>query len=208
MTKTKYPALIQAVAEDLRTKGFKQRALGFNRLGADSECTEVVTIQRGISRLASNFTFELGIYVPSARAIAYPELSPRSFPQAMDCTFRQRLSALAGWEDHWWTSEEKDDLLEITMLLDRYGCAFLDRWNSRKRIVESLIEERRSGKAPHDTFSAVVILKTAGMTDEASKILHEIYNDLSNRNISTVSVMGLAERLCLKVSNLKAQSAN
>lgn len=113
MTKTKYPALIQAVAEDLRTKGFKQRALGFNRLGADSECTEVVTIQRGILRLAVKFTIELGIYVSRVRAIAYPDLSLPSFPQA-----------------------------------------------------------------------------------------------LSGRNISTVSVIGLSERLRLKVSDLKAQSSN
>jgi hypothetical protein len=113
MTKMKYPALIQAVAEELRTKGFKQRALCFNRPGADSQCTEVVTLKRRILPLAGKFTIELGIYVPRVRAIAYPDLSLPSFPQA-----------------------------------------------------------------------------------------------LSGRNSSTVSVIGLAERLRLKVSDLKAQSSN
>jgi hypothetical protein len=86
------------------------------------------------------------------------------------------------------------------MLLERYGWPYLERWNSRERIVKSLLEDRRSGKAAHQSISAVVILNAAGLTDEAHKILHAIYEDYRNRNVRTVYVDALVERLQLKLS--------
>jgi len=46
----------------------------------------------------------------------------------------------------------------------------------------------------------VVILKDAGFTDEAGKILDEIYEDYRKRNVSAVYVDALVERLQLKLS--------
>lgn len=203
MAMAKYPALILAVSGYLKDKGFRQKALGFNRAGADSECTEVVTIQRGVRRLVGKFRIELGIYIPKINPLAHPNLSIPTFPQAINCTFRERLSKLAGWKDTWWTSEKSEDYTEIVLLLERFGWAFLERWNSRERIIQNLLEDRQDGRASHNSFSTVAIFNDAGMKAEAGTILQGIYLDLQARNIRTDAATALADRLNIKLKKSK-----
>jgi len=149
MAKTTYPSLIQRVADYLCEKGFRQRSLGFNRPGADEECVEGVTIQRGARSLQGQFTIELGVCVPKIQTLVHPETEVPRFPHARNGMFRKRLAQTAGLKDQWWMSEKKEDFPEIVLLLERHGWAYLERWNSRERIVRSLLEDRRSGRVAH-----------------------------------------------------------
>jgi hypothetical protein len=199
MAKTTYPSLIQRVADYLCEKGFRQRSLGFNRPGADEECVEGITIQRGARSLQGQFTIELGVCVPKIQTLVHPEIELPRFPHACHGVFRERLAQTAGWKDHWWMSDKKSDFPEIVLLLERSGWPFLERWNSRERIVKSLLEDRQDGKPAHQSVSTVVMLNAAGFTEEAHKILREIYESYRDRNVDTVYVDTLVERLQLKL---------
>jgi hypothetical protein len=199
MPKATYPSLIQGVADYLCEKGFRQRSLGFNRPGADEECIDGVTIQRGVRSLVGRFTIELGLCVPKIQTLVHPEIELPRFPHAWHGIFRERLAQTAGWKDHWWMSDKKEDFPEIILLLERSGWPFLERWNSQERIVKNLLEDRRSGKAAHQSMSTVVPLNGAGFAHEARKILQEIYEGYRDRNVDTVYVDAIVERLQLKL---------
>jgi Domain of unknown function (DUF4304) len=107
MPKTKYSSLIQKVADYLCEKGFRQRLLGFNKPGADEDCIEGITIQRGVRSLQGRFTIELGVCIPKLHTLVNPGIELPRFPHAWNGTFRERLAQTAGWKDQWWISEKK-----------------------------------------------------------------------------------------------------
>jgi len=199
MAKAKYPPLIESVSEYLRENKFRQRALGFNRKTNDPEVTEVITIQRGRSWLEGKFTIELGVYVPKIQALAYPESEVPVFPQACDCCFRGRLPILAGWKDHWWESNREQDLLEIEMLLDRFGWPFLEDRNSLERIFAREVRAFEIGKSKDHSFDKVVILFLAGRSDYAQVTLRDLFCAIKSRGYSTGAVEALAHRLGIKL---------
>ena len=195
MGTTNYPALIQAVCEYLRGKGFRRRSLGFNRPGPDGECFEGVTIQRTARTYEERrFTIEVGVYVPKIEALRHPELAAQvKFPQAWDGTFRERLPLLAGWKDHWWPSEKTSDFKEISSLFEQYGFPFLDRWNSMEKILAGY--ERGLDRDKIGNSIAACALYLSGKIDEAREELLRLQADFRARGVSSDYSERLAERM-------------
>jgi hypothetical protein len=169
--------------------------LGFNRLGPDGECFECVTIQRSLRTYEERqFTIEVGVYVPKIQELLLPELVEQvKFPHAWDATFRERLPILAGWKDHWWPSDRTGDLTEISLLLERAGFPFLERWNTLERIFASYQQGLDRDKIRDGL--ATCILYLSGKPNEAREKLLHIQADSQKRAVG----IGYAERLAARL---------
>ena len=189
-----YPALIQAVCEYLREKGFRRRSLGFNRLGPDGECFEGVTIQRTLRTYKERqFTIEVGVCIPKIEALLNPELPQVKFPHAWYANLRERLPLLAGWKDHWWPSEKTSELTEISLLFERFGFPFLKRWNTMEKVFASYGQGLDRDKIRQGL--AACILHLSGKNNEARQGLLRIREGFHSRGIKSDYAERLAERM-------------
>jgi hypothetical protein len=144
------------------------------------------------------FTINFGIYV----AEAMPEFSPRTkYVTEPDCMIRARIGHVLGTEDLWWSlaGEEAAIADEVVPLILGPGLAFLDRFQSRDRIIKEWVTYAdRSNLSYRARVDVALILANQGELEHSARILEE-HLRLSSPHPSHVQyVLDLGKKLGLR----------
>jgi hypothetical protein len=175
--------LQSSVKPRLKALGFRCKGRAFNRATPDG-LTEVVSFWMGPSdppgttyvpglteNLYGKFMVMLGVFVPEVVKF-HAGSAELAFIQEYHCCVRRRLGHLgAGPQQHWWELRGAD-AAEIETRLERDGLAFLERFNTRDKILEKRNEERDPlflGAPPR--IVAAFILAERGQHEEARTLL-------------------------------------
>lgn len=99
----------RAVVPELKQRGFRRAGSTFRR--SLTGCVQVVNVQAGRRSMEGQFTLNVGVFFPAAHAEVRELLrwdpGPRG-PSEPECTVRQRVGALLGVEDHWWSLSPRE----------------------------------------------------------------------------------------------------
>jgi hypothetical protein len=181
---------IQAVLHPIfTTHGFRKHGRTYNR-STERGVVQVVNLQMGSSdppgttyihglreNLYGRFTLNLGIFVAEV-AERHSGGLPKSYTHDYNCCIRARLSELSGSDrDIWWeVSPGVAVTSEVERLLESFGFPFLDRFDSRDRILrelETTPDERLYSASSPSRIIAAVILAARGDADAARRLLSE-----------------------------------
>jgi hypothetical protein len=193
----------------LKPLGFRKRGRTFNRT-TEEDLVQVVALQAGPFEIGAGtygqpsyygkFSANLGIHIKEVYDRMNPGHTPRTISDA-HCTVRSRLSWLDSGEDHWWSLEESADELidEVGGLLLAVGVPFLDRFDTRDKVIESFDPADRGHKnywMPARPDIAMILLKR-GDREGAKALLIEQVKARPDHAPHQAYVRELADRLGL-----------
>jgi hypothetical protein len=193
----------------LKDHSYRVRARTFNRSTPDG-LVQVVGFQMGSfdppgityipglrHNLYGKFTVNFGVYVPEV-AIYHGGGKERSFIHDYDCCIRARLGTTdPERKDFWWVVRADDQVVsDVRARLIREAFPFLERFNSRDRILHELkdLTENVFGSPPR--IVSAIILAARGDTNEARTLLQAQTRETRNPG-HPKHVRALAQRLGL-----------
>ena len=180
----------------LKEHGFKSRGRTFNRETNDG-LTQVINLQMGsfdppgttyIPGLRENlhglFTVNLGIYIPEVAEL-HGGGTAKTWVQDYNCAIRSRLGPSSGSSrDLWWHARNDTHVIaDVQSTLVAYGLRFLDRFESRDKVLSDL-----AGHAENLKYCSVprivsaIILTKRGQKAEATELMTAQTGETLNRN--------------------------
>jgi hypothetical protein len=200
----------RALRPSLKEHRFLVRGRTFNRATPDG-LTQVINLQMGPSdppgttyipglreNLHGLFTINLGIYIPEVAEL-HGGGPAKSWVQDYNCAVRNRLGPVSGFkQDIWWHARNDTEVVaDVQSKLLSYGLMFLDRFDSRDKILAELDGHGKNLEhcAVPRIISAIILTKR-GQTDTARNLMAAQTQETLNRN-HPAYVRELAVRLGL-----------
>ncbi|MGJ7913718.1 DUF4304 domain-containing protein [Neobacillus sp. LXY-1] len=160
----------------LKAKGFKKQGRNFFKdLGEIGWC---FNIQSSLFNHQENvdFTFNAGIFVPSAYDIYYNEPIPK-FPKEYHCIVRKRISELKDVSYEEWYSFNgnviSDKLVkQLKTDVEAYILPFFNIYNTDE-LITFMMENKSWG--PQGKAMLIIVLKQNGYEQKAQKLYDEQY---------------------------------
>jgi hypothetical protein len=180
----------------LKAKGFKKQGRNFFKdLGDIGWCFNIQSSLYNHQE-SVNFTFNVGIFVPSAYEIYYDEQSPK-FPKEYDCIVRKRISELKDVsKEEWYSYNEKvisDKLIkQLKADVEGYILPFFNIDNTDE-LINFMMGDKRWG--PQGIAMLIIILQQNGYEKEAQKLFDEQFKCSSEQYKEYLK--GLANRIGL-----------
>ena len=192
----------------LKREGYQGRGRTFNRTTLDG-LAQVVNFQMGsfdppgttyIPGLRENmygkFAVNLGVYVPEV-AVYQGGREAQSFFREYDCCIRTRLGTIEPEKDFWWVVRADHEVIsDVKEQLIRQGLPFLERFNSRDRILQELRGLTENIFLSPPRIVCAIILAERGDMNEARTLLQAQSCETRNPRHPEY-VRGLAQRLGL-----------
>jgi hypothetical protein len=185
-----------AITPLLKTKGFKKQGRNFFKdLGEIGWCFNIQSSLYSHQENV-NFTFNVGIFVPSAYEIYYNEPIPK-FPKEYHCIVRKRISELKDVSKEAWYSYNENvisDKLFKQLKADMEGY-ILPFFNidTIDELINFMLEGERWG--PQGKAMLIIILKQNGFEQKAQTLFDEQFQ-YSNEQYKEY-LKGLANRIGL-----------
>ena len=186
----------RALKASLKEHGFKARGRTFNRETSDG-LTQVINLQMGSfdppgttyipglrEDLHGLFTVNLGVYIPEVAAL-HGGGPAKGWIQAYNCAIRSRLGSASGrTQDLWWhVRNDAHVIADVQSLLMAYGLLFLDRFESRDKVLSDLAghgENLEYCSVPR-IISAIILTKR-GQAAAATELMAAQAGEALNRN--------------------------
>ena len=186
----------RALKGSLKEHGFKSRGRTFNRETSDS-LTQIINLQMGsfdppgttyIPGLRENlhglFTVNLGIYIPEVAEL-HGGGPAKSWVQDYNCAIRSRLGPASGSnKDLWWHARNNVEVVaDLQSLLLTYGLPFLDRFESRDKVLSELAGHGKNLEyCSVPRIISAIILTKRGQRSEAKELMSAQTGETLNRN--------------------------
>jgi hypothetical protein len=177
----------------LRPLGFRSKGRSYNRSCEDG-VVQVIGLQMGQYEIGSRlplppalqhfqtdfygqFTVNLGIFVREIWECGNPS-PPKSIVQEYCCHIRRRLGRSdAIGKEYWWHLDQSTERLiaDIIPMLNQDGLPFLERFSTRKAVIEEWIDfnENESRLSARARVDVAVILAKLGKLKEAAQLLQD-----------------------------------
>jgi Domain of unknown function (DUF4304) len=192
----------------LKDEGYRVRDRTLNRTTNDG-LTQVINFQMGsfdppgttnipglCENLYGKFTVNLGVYVPEV-ALYHGGSEARSFVREYNCCIRTRLGTAEPKKEFWWVVRADNELIsDVTQQLVHQGLPFLERFNSRDRILSALRGLSENIFLSPPRIVCAIILAVRGDVD-SSRVLLEAQSHETRNPKHPEYVRGLAQRLGL-----------
>ena len=201
----------KTVHTELKAFGFKKKGRTHNKV-LDNGIIQVVNFQMGkyefentieIPDLRINrygkFTVNIGVFVPELYEKTFKR-KPKDFIQEYDCEIRGRINnEVEGTE--LWFSLESDTQSTAEFIIDRLKSdiqKWLDRFNSRTKIVAELTQLKEITFSPREKLcGAIIELEIDRKNGE--RIFNEYYNSIETKKPHKNYVSELAKQLNIKL---------
>jgi hypothetical protein len=212
MTKSDFAKQMDQIQRALRPllkrEGYRVRGRTFNRTTPDG-LVQVINLQMGSfdppgttyipglrENLYGKFAVNLGVYVPEV-ALYQGGREARSFVQDYNCCIRTRLRTTEPVKDIWWTVRATDDVVsDVTKELLNQGVPFLERFDSRDKILHELRGLTENIFLSPPRIVCAIILAARGDAEDARSLLQAQSKETRNPRHPEY-VRGLAQRLGL-----------
>ncbi len=163
-----------AITPLLKTKGFIKQGRNFYKdLGEIGWC---FNIQSSLYSHQENvdFTFNVGIFVPSAYEIYFNEKMPK-FPKEYHCIVRKRISELKDVSNEEWYSYNENAVNEklfkqLKSDMEGYILPFFII-NNIEELINFMLEFNRWG--PQEKAMLIIILQQNGFQEKAQTLFNE-----------------------------------
>lgn len=166
-TKQRQPAAIAALTDLISKLGFRPSGTTLHRLSHDERVIQVVTLQKGRTRLIGKFTVELGCFLPSVYASTTDEPPPKR-PSILQCHIRDRLTHFIGLSDLWWKSDDLGETEMLAVAARRDIPLFFERFGEVHAILEASPERPLPMGSP---YVRPVLLHEEGRDGEAREYI-------------------------------------
>lgn len=192
----------------LKDEGYRVRGRTFNRTTADG-LVQVINFQMGSfdppgttyipglrENLYGKFTVNLGVYVPEV-ALHHGGGEAKSFVHEYNCCIRARLGDTPEKKDFWWVVRPDDEVIsDLTKELVRHGLPFLNRFDSRDKILHELMDLTENIFLSPPRIVCAIILRARGDMNAARPLLEAQSRETRNPKHPEY-VRALAQRLGL-----------
>lgn len=146
----------RALVPSLRADGFRKSARTFHR--SLDGVIEVLHVQASTSNAGDvgRFTLNLGVYFPGVDEILGD--ATLEHPKEYQCHVRERIGAVMGRGDHWWTLDPTTPPADVAPEIERAYRDFVPSWFDRHRSPLSACETLRRSYGATETALALAIL--------------------------------------------------
>ena len=207
---TEYPKLLSNITASLykdvlKPRGFNKKGNTFNRVTSDG-LIQVINFQAGryepweeVNRLHGSFTVNLGIYIPE---VAETSFEKKDFVNEYSCEIRTRLSRLSGNGEAWMSLKDfkEEDRLNLVQMLEQFGFPFLERFETREKIIKNIDETKKNVVTPRPLVLLALIHCKQGNAVKASELLKKQYDESSDHRGHQEYLIKLADKMGIKIS--------
>ncbi|GLX68012.1 DUF4304 domain-containing protein [Paenibacillus glycanilyticus] len=189
-----------------KEKNFKKVGRNYFKLYDDFGFTFNIQSSQFNTKDSVRFTFNIGIFIPSAYRLNRGEDPPKR-PKTIDCLNPLRIGFLKGIGDNWYEINEMTDISiikqEIEQDLLSYVFPFYNKFNSVDNIIDISIESLKSGERIFHEMQLCTILISQGKRGKGEQLFIEYYNKRKKTKHSIENLVNYADKLHININTQK-----